>query len=409
MCASGAACCGMKIAASASSSIALRWESCSAIWRAASLKPIPRYNACSVIRAKSCAGCIFGDFTHPDDLAKDQELFQQLVAGKRDSYELELRYLGKDSSTGWVRLNVSLVRGVDGKPQFAIGMTEDITERQRAEQRLREAQKMEVVGRLVGGVAHDFNNLLTGITLYCDLLLAGLDKGSRSHHHAEEIRMAGEQGAALIQQLMAISRQQVVEPRILSLNDVIANTHNLLSRLLGEKFELVTRFDDQLGHVKMDPAQVQQILFNLVLNARDAMNEGGRILVETGNSELSQPANILDPSNPRRHARGHRHWLWNGLPRHSPIYLNPSSRPRQTGAVLGWGWRRSITSFETMAVPSRSTVHLVAERNFECVCLERPSRLRSKKSNRLTLPRRRPKPFFWWKTTWPCVRRLTGS
>jgi len=234
-------------------------------------------------------GMHFRDFTHPDDLAKDQELFQQLVAGKRDSYELELRYLGKDSSTGWVRLNVSLVRGVDGKPQFAIGMTEDITERQRAEQRLREAQKMEVVGRLVGGVAHDFNNLLTGITLYCDLLLAGLDKGSRSHHHAEEIRMAGEQGAALIQQLMAISHQQVVEPRILSLNDVIANTHNLLSRLLGEKFELVTRLDDQLGHVKMDPAQVQKILFNLVLNARDAMNEGGRILVETSNSELSQP------------------------------------------------------------------------------------------------------------------------
>jgi signal transduction histidine kinase len=99
---------------------------------------------------------------------------------------------------------------------------------------------MEVVGRLVGGVAHDFNNLLTGITLYCDLLIAGLERGSRQHHHAEEIRMAGEQGAALIQQLLAISRQQVVEPRILSLNEVIVNTRNLLSRLLGEKFELVT-------------------------------------------------------------------------------------------------------------------------------------------------------------------------
>jgi two-component system, cell cycle sensor histidine kinase and response regulator CckA len=234
-----------------------------------------------------------GDFTHPDDAAKNQELFEQLAAGKRDSYELELRYRGKDASTRWVRLNVSLVRGVDRRPQFAIGMTEDVTERKRAEQRLRESQKMEVVGRLVGGVAHDFNNLLTGVTLYCDLLLAGLPKESRFRHHAEEIHMAGEQGAALIQQLMAISRQQVLEPRILCLNDAISKTRNLLSRLLGEKFELVTRLDEQLGHVKMDAAQVQQILFNLVLNARDAMNQGGCILVETSNSELSPAGTLL--------------------------------------------------------------------------------------------------------------------
>jgi PAS domain S-box-containing protein len=230
-------------------------------------------------------GMHFRDFTHSEDVQKDLDLFQNLVDGKRESYELELRYLGKSGATGWVRLTVSLIRGVDRKPQFAIGMTEDITERKRAEQRLREAQKMEVVGRLVGGVAHDFNNLLTGITLYTDLLIAGLPAGSRLLHHAEEIRMAGDQGAALIQQLLAISRQQVVEPRILCLNEIIANTRNLLARLLGEQFELVTHLDGNLGLVKMDPAQVQQILFNLVLNARDAMNQGGKILVETRNCD----------------------------------------------------------------------------------------------------------------------------
>ena len=230
-------------------------------------------------------GMHFRDFTHSEDVQKDLDLFQELVDGKRESYELELRYLGKSGATGWVRLTVSLIRGVDRKPQFAIGMTEDITERKRAEQRLREAQKMEVIGRLVGGVAHDFNNLLTGITLYTDLLVAGLPAGSRLLHHAEEIRMAGEQGAALIQQLLAISRQQVIEPRVLLLNDIIANTQNLLSRLLGEQFELVTHLDSNLGLVKMDPAQVQQILFNLVLNARDAMSQGGKILVETRNCE----------------------------------------------------------------------------------------------------------------------------
>jgi two-component system, cell cycle sensor histidine kinase and response regulator CckA len=234
-------------------------------------------------------GMHFRDFTHPEDVGSDLERYQELVDGKRESYELELRYLGNSAVTGWVRLTVSLVRGVDGQPQFAIGMTEEITERKRAEQRLREAQKMEVVGRLVGGVAHDFNNLLTGIMLYCDLLIAGIERGSTLHHHAEEIRMAGEQGAALIQQLLAVSRQQVIEPRILSLNDVIVSTRNLLSRLLGETFELVTRFDGDLGNVKIDPAQVQQILFNLVLNARDAMAQGGSILVETGNCDLCPP------------------------------------------------------------------------------------------------------------------------
>jgi two-component system cell cycle sensor histidine kinase/response regulator CckA len=241
-------------------------------------------------------GMHFRDFTHTEDVDKDLQLFQELVEGRRESYELELRYRGKSAATGWVRLTVALIRGVNGRPQFAIGMTEDITERKQAEQRLREAEKMEVVGRLVGGVAHDFNNLLTGITLYCDLLIAGLERGSRQHHHAEEIRMAGEQGAALIQQLLAISRQQVVEPRILSLNELIVNTRNLLSRLLGDKFELVTHFDSELGQVKIDPAQMQQILFNLVLNARDAMAQGGSILVETSNSCLCRPESARVPA-----------------------------------------------------------------------------------------------------------------
>ena len=220
------------------------------------------------------------------------------MEGKRESYELEARYAGKSSASGWVRLTVSLVRGVDGKPQFAIGMTEDITERKLAEQRLREAQKMEVIGRLVGGVAHDFNNVLTGIMLYCDLLIAGLERGSRHMHHAEEIRMAGQQGGALIQQLLAISRQQVIEPRVLSLNGVILSTRNLLSRLLGEKYELVTRLKRDLGNVKMDPAQVQQILFNLVLNARDAMPEGGAIEVKTGHGRLPATESGINAGTP---------------------------------------------------------------------------------------------------------------
>ncbi|HST08981.1 MAG TPA: PAS domain S-box protein [Terriglobales bacterium] len=226
------------------------------------------------------------DFIYPEGTDEEASRFGELVQGKRESYDSEARYTGRSSTSGWIRLTVSLVRGVDGRPQFAICMSEEITERKRSEQRLRDAQKMEVVGRLVGGVAHDFNNLLTGIMLYCDLLIAGLEKGSRLMHHAEEIRMAGEQGGALIQQLLAVSRKQVIEPRVLSLNEVILNTRNLLSRLLGEKYELSTRLKHDLGNVKMDPAQVQQILFNLVLNARDAMPQGGAIHVTTGHADL---------------------------------------------------------------------------------------------------------------------------
>jgi hypothetical protein len=200
----------------------------------------------------------FRDFTHPEDVGQDLRFFEELVDGKRESYELEVRYLGKGGGTGWVRLTVSLVRGPDGEPQFAIGMTEDITEHKRAEQRLREAQKMEVVGRLVGGVAHDFNNLLTGIMLYSDLLVAGLGKDVRLRRHAEQIRLAAEQGAVLIQQLLAISRQQIIEPRILCLNQTVAGARNLLARLIGENIELRLQLEERLGKLKTENRMLRE-------------------------------------------------------------------------------------------------------------------------------------------------------
>lgn len=240
-------------------------------------------------------GMHFRDFTHPDDVDADLQLFEEMVEGKRDYYQIEVRYVRKDSDWGWVRLTVSLVRGPDGNPEFAIGMTEEITEYKRTEQRLREAQKMEAIGRLVGGVAHDFNNLLTGIMLYCDLLVSGLENGNRLRHYAEEVRMAGEQGAALVQQLLAIGRKQLAEPRVLSLNEVVTGTSNLLSRLIPENIELIMDLAEDLGKVKMDPAQVQQILLNLVLNARDAMPDGGVIRVQTENCEANR---TLQPGTP---------------------------------------------------------------------------------------------------------------
>jgi signal transduction histidine kinase len=151
---------------------------------------------------------------------------------------------------------------------------------------LQKAQRLEVVGRLAGGVAHDFNNLLTGVLLYCDLLAASLDSGHRACKYVEEIRHAGMQATDLVRQLLAVARPNDAKPRSLSLNEIAEGMRNLLLRLIGENIRLQFRLDPNLGLVAADPTQAQQILLNLVLNARDAMPGGGEIRIETGNCQV---------------------------------------------------------------------------------------------------------------------------
>ncbi len=170
-----------------------------------------------------------------------------------------------------------------GGCEFQVVHARDVSRQWREERRHQEAQGMEAVGRLVGGVAHDFNNLLTGIMLYCDLLLGELEEGSRSRRQVQEMRMAGEHGAAMVQQLLAVARPPADQAQLVVMNDVVRGFQDLLVRLIGENVVLSAALADDLGAVKMDPAQVQQILLNLVLNARDAMPEGGRITVSTRN------------------------------------------------------------------------------------------------------------------------------
>src|SRR5215471_15304687 len=214
----------------------------------------------------------FPDLIPADKRAEAERFLRSLFDGERHGFQIDTETSQSDRHalrwTAWL---------VQGEAPAVLVMAEEIPEKLFAQQRLRQSQRLEAIGRLAGGVAHDFNNLLTGILLYCDLLVAGSQAGSRLRHHAEEIRMAGEQGAALIQHLLAISRRQVVEPLILCLNQTIESTRNLLSRLIGENIELHLQLQEELGNVKMDPAQAQQIFFNLVLNARDAIADGGRI------------------------------------------------------------------------------------------------------------------------------------
>jgi hypothetical protein len=164
----------------------------------------------------------------------------------------------------------------------------DVTERKRLEAQLLQSQKLEAVGQLAAGVAHDFNNLLNVITGYSELLLRSLPPNGTDRERTEQVRRAAERGAGLTRQLLAFSRRQVLEPRVLDLNAALADVQSMLTRLIGEDIKIVTAFDPALGRVFADPGQMEQVLVNLVVNARDAMPDGGSLVLETSNVALDE-------------------------------------------------------------------------------------------------------------------------
>jgi PAS domain S-box-containing protein len=164
----------------------------------------------------------------------------------------------------------------------------DVTERKRLESQLLQSQKLEAVGQLAAGVAHDFNNLLNVITGYSELLLRSLPETGTDRERTEQVRRAAERGAGLTRQLLAFSRRQVLEPHVLDLNAALADVQSMLTRLIGEDIKIVTSFDRALGRVFADPGQMEQVLVNLVVNARDAMPEGGVLVLETSNVDLDE-------------------------------------------------------------------------------------------------------------------------
>ena len=220
---------------------------------------------------------------HPDDLPV-------VIAAEEQSkdgfpFQAEFRVRRKDGREVWLSDTAVIVQGSDSHPVME-GIMVDITERKALETQLQQSRKMEAVGRLAGGIAHDFNNLLTIISGYTELALSRPSLPSEAHADIERIENAAGRAAALVRQLLAFSRKQVLQPKILDLNKIVLNLDSLLRRLMDERIEMVTRVKDDLGKVKADPAQVEQVIMNLVVNARDAMPDGGRLVVETCNTDL---------------------------------------------------------------------------------------------------------------------------
>ena len=209
--------------------------------------------------------------------------------GQRESYALEQRYRRADGEVVWGHLTASVVRDSDGNPEFTVGMVHDVSDRKQLEERLYQAQKLDAVGRLAGGVAHDFNNLLTVITVHSGFLLGSLDpREADQRADVEAIEQAAQRAASLTQQLLAFGRKQVLQPRIVDLNSIVIDTNKMLHRLIGERIEVVTALGSDLWDVQADPGQVEQVLVNLALNARDAMADGGTLTIRTANVDAEQ-------------------------------------------------------------------------------------------------------------------------
>ncbi|HET9221807.1 MAG TPA: ATP-binding protein, partial [Roseiflexaceae bacterium] len=225
--------------------------------------------------------------THPEDQVIAHRRRQRLHSGQSDVSEY--RMFAKDGRTLWLRYYSHPVWDeAQGRVVRVYGAVQDITRLKLLEQQLAQAQKMEAVGQLAGGVAHDFNNILTIILSTCDLIFDELEPNHRLREDVGQIQGAAGRAAELTQQLLAFSRQQILQPHILNLNDVVLAMEKLLRPLIGEHIRLLTRLQPNLDRVNADPGRIEQVVMNLAINARDAMPDGGTLIIETANAALTE-------------------------------------------------------------------------------------------------------------------------
>lgn len=224
-------------------------------------------------------------FVVPEHAARVQASLTRLLQQAQENTICEVEIVCKDGNR--LPLEISLRCMYDaGKPVGFQGIARDISERRHLEAQLRQAQKMEAIGRLAGGVAHDFNNLLTAILGYSQLIMYRLPPEDPTYEEVAEIEKAGQRAAALTRQLLAFSRKQVLQPQLVNLNQIVTEIEKMLHRMIGEDIELVTALDPSLHSIKADPGQLEQVLMNLAVNARDAMPNGGHLHISTTNIEV---------------------------------------------------------------------------------------------------------------------------
>ncbi len=280
---------------------------------------------------------LWADSLHPDDRDRVVRAFAEQAA--RGTYDVTYRIRRPDGMVRWIHDRGLPLRDAAGHMYRIIGTARDVTERQNLEDQLRQSQKMEAVGQLAGGIAHDFNNILAAIMMETDLASEGGGVAPEVQHMITEVRAAADRAAALTRQLLAFSRRQVLQPRDLDLNDAVRSVAKMLRRIVGEDVEVELQLHDRPLMVRADPGMLDQVLMNLVVNARDAMATGGRLRIETGFATVRDAGDAGPaPLAPGRYARLTVSDTGRGIPPEMlPRIFEPFFTTKEAGQGTGLG------------------------------------------------------------------------